>query len=148
MVENRTSNTNSVTIALNRGVAYYWAVTAMDAEDSANASVTQAFYTKGNGEANSVPFSASLVTPTMDSAVDAGMIALSWTGGDADTSDTLTYDVFVSDSVTTLTSVATGISESTFNQSVSSGDTVFWRVDTSDNSGAKSIGQVWSFTVN
>ena len=31
---------------------------------------------------------------------------------------------------------------------VETGKTYYWKVNTIDNSGAKSIGQVWSFTVN
>ncbi len=95
VVEQRTVSSTSITISLDRGVAYYWSVTARDSQgEEADPSSTFAFYTEGDGVSNYAPFSAALNAPENTGSIAAGTVNLSWTGGDTDTGDILTYELF------------------------------------------------------
>jgi len=147
IVEQRTVNSTSVTISLDEGVAYYWNVTAMDSEDESDPSNTFAFYTEGNGVSNYAPFTAAINAPTDESSVTAGTVNLSWTGSDVDAGDTLPYEVFFGDA-TDPPSVQTDVTADNFDVTTSAGITYYWKVNTTDDSGVKTIGQIWSFTAN
>ena len=72
LVEQVTSTTTTRTLTLQPGTAYYWTVTAKDAEDSASPSQVFAFYTEGEGVSNYAPFLADLVRPNEEEAVVSG----------------------------------------------------------------------------
>jgi len=148
IVEQVTVTGTSTTITLAQGVAYYWNVTAMDNQGGeSDPSNTFAFYTEGTGISNHAPFTAALEAPSDNGTVNAGDVNLSWTGGDSDTTDTLTYDLFFGET-TDPTSLEIGLTDENFDVNVVTGSTYYWRVDTTDDSGIKTIGQIWSFTVN
>lgn len=148
IVEQRTVSSTSVTISLDRGVAYYWQVTAMDNQGGeSDPSSTFAFYTEGDGITNYAPFTAAINAPANDSSVAAGTVNLSWTGGDADTGDTLTYEVYFGEA-TDPPLVQADVTADNFDVSAASGLTYYWKINTTDDHGVKTIGQIWSFTVN
>ena len=148
IVEQRTVSTTSTTIILQKGIAYYWRVTAMDNQGGeAEASSTFAFYTEGEGEPNHAPFTAAINTPENNGTVAAGTINLSWSGGDSDPGDTLTYDLYFGEA-TDPPLVESGLTTENSDVATTSGITYYWRVDTTDDGGIKTIGQVWSFTTN
>lgn len=148
IVEQRTVTTNSVTITLQQGVAYYWNITAIDSEDNeAESSQTLAFFTSGPGITNYAPFTAGLNAPDNDSSVTAGSVNLSWTGADTDTDDVLVFDLYFGEE-NNPPLLETALSSENFDVMTTSGNTYFWRVDTTDDSGIKTIGQIWSFTAN
>lgn len=147
IVEQHTTTATNRTLTLLNGTAYYWNVVAFDSEDDAVASPTFAFYTEGIGVSNHAPFTASLNTPVLNTFLNAGTTILDWTGSDVDTGDTLTYDVFFGNT-TNPPSVQLGVSPSTFSVTTVAATTYYWRVDTKDDNGVKSIGQEWSFTTN
>ena len=148
IVEQRTVSTTSVTISLDEGVAYYWSVTARDNQgEEADPSVTFAFYTAGTGVSNHAPFTAALDAPQNGGTVSPGTVNLSWTGGDADAGDTLTFDVYFGETEDPAV-LQSGISEDNVDVSATAGTTYYWRIDTTDDSGIKTIGQVWTFEVN
>lgn len=148
LVEQVTTTATTKTLTLQPGTAYYWTVTAKDAEDSANPSQVFAFYTEGQGVSNYAPFIADLVSPEEDAAVVAGTTVLTWSGADVDISDTLTYDVYFGTSNPPTTPLATDLTTETFNVSTQAATTYYWQVDTKDDSGTKTIGAVWTFTTN
>lgn len=148
LVEQVTTTATTKTLTLQPGTAYYWTVTAKDAEDSASPSQVFAFYTEGQGVSNYAPFLADLVSPEEADAVIAGTTPLSWSGADVDVNDTLTYDVYFGTANPPTTIVATDITENTFDVSTQVATTYYWQVDTKDNSGTKTIGAVWTFTTN
>lgn len=148
VAEQITVSTTNVTINLQQGNAYYWKVTAIDNNDGqSQPSSTFAFFTEGNGVSNHAPFTAALNTPTNESSVNVGIVNLSWTGGDSDVGDTLTYDLYFGET-TDPASLEMALSENNFDVTVITGLTYYWKVDTIDDSGVKTIGQVWTFTVN
>ncbi|AUC82659.1 hypothetical protein [Lacinutrix sp. Bg11-31] len=147
IVEQITTTATSRTVTLQNGTAYYWNVVAFDSEDEATASQTFAFYTEGDGVSNHAPFAASLNAPALDAVFSAGTTTLDWSGSDVDASDTLTYDLYFGDT-TDPAQVQLDVAASTFDVTTVAATTYYWRIDTKDNNGVKSIGQVWSFSTN
>lgn len=148
IVEQRTVASTSVDITLQKAVAYYWRVIPVDSEDNEGpTTATQAFYTAGTGVSNYAPFTAALVSPNNDSNVDAGTVNLSWTGGDTNTNDVLTYELYFGEDVDPPLTVD-NLSSETSDVTVVSGKTYYWKINTLDGSGAKTIGQIWKFNVN
>lgn len=154
----QTTTSSNVEITLNKGVAYYWRVTPTDAKGLAGeTSDVFAFYTKGEGETNSVPFAVKLVSPSNGatvapvaiSGIGDSTVTLKWKGGDADLTngDVLKYDVYFGEDEDP-TQVMDNWEYEQWIILVESGKTYYWKVNTTDKAGAKSIGQVWSFKVD
>ncbi|QCE40805.1 fibronectin type III domain-containing protein [Psychroserpens sp. NJDZ02] len=147
IVEQIPTTSTTRLITLEPATAYYWNVVAFDGEDEAEASPTLAFYTEGTGVSNYAPFAASINAPGLDAFLDAGTTVLDWTGSDVDASDALTYDLFFGETADPVL-VQSGLATSTFDVTTVAATTYYWRVDTTDDSDVKSIGQVWSFSTN
>ncbi len=150
IVKTETANASTKSITLTKGTAYYWRVTAVDSKNLAGeVSEVNAFYTKGEGETNTAPFTAEIVSPTNESSVSAGSITLTWKGVDSnDATSALKYDVYFGESSTFTSAIEEGLTTQSKEVSVESGKTYYWKINTIDPSNAKSIGQVWKFTVN
>lgn len=146
--ENRVVTTSQVTITLERATAFYWNVTTIDSQNAeSDPSPTLAFFTMGIGAVNNVPFTAALVSPEDQGNVGSGTVALTWDGADTDVGDTLTYELFFG-TTSDPASFQTGLMAETFDVSTDPATTYYWRIDTTDDLGAKSIGRVWQFTTN
>lgn len=146
-VKSQKVSSSNVTISLEKGMAYYWSVTAVDSKGKeGEASSVYAFSTKGEGEVNVAPFTAALVNPSNEGNVSGTSVELKWKGADSNPGDTLKYDVFFGEDSNPALKESS-LENETFTVDVESGKTYYWKVNTSDNSGAKSIGQVWSFKV-
>ena len=147
IVEQATVSSTSQTVTLQKGAAYYWNIIATDGQDDAPPSITNAFYTEGVGISNYAPFTAALNSPEIDAFLNSGTINLSWTGGDTNTGDTLTYDLFFGET-TDPPLFQTDLTNQNFDVSTETGKTYYWKVDTTDDSGVKAIGQIWVFNTN
>lgn len=148
IVENQIIPVSKVTINLQKGKAFYWNVIAIDSKNNESpATTTQAFYTSGNGISNHAPFSATSIAPENESNINAGTISLTWEGNDADVNDVLSYDLYFGEA-SDPPILQTDMLVETFDVAVETGKTYYWKVNTIDDSGAKTIGQVWEFTVN
>jgi hypothetical protein len=145
-----TSTTTSKSITLEKGIAYYWRVKATDSKNaSSNNSTTFNLYTEGVGITNHLPFSPVLVSPALNSVQTAATINLQWTASDADTSDTLTYDVYFGTDKDNLSIVSpTNQSANSLNRTVAASTKYYWKVTVKDGKGGQTVGQVWSFTTD
>ncbi|MFT7899989.1 MULTISPECIES: hypothetical protein [Flavobacteriaceae] len=149
IIKTQTAVASNITIALDKGVAHYWRVIAVDNKGKeGEPSEVFAFYTKGEGETNTAPFTAELVKPEDEGTISGTTITLEWKGADSNTGDTLTYDVYFGEDAEPTTIKEENLSATSLEVDVESGKTYYWKINTKDNSGAKSIGQVWSFTIN
>ncbi|PQJ82746.1 glycoside hydrolase family 78 protein [Polaribacter glomeratus] len=149
VVENSSSTDLKTTVTLEKQTAYYWKVDALDVKNNqGTASETFSFYTKGDGVLNYAPFSAELVSPKNNSNLSTTTsISLIWDAADANTTDTLTYELYFGEN-SSVVLMDDSLSEKSFTVSVKSGKTYSWYVNVKDQNAAKSIGQTWSFTVN
>lgn len=149
VVKNTTITSLQTTITLDKTTAYYWRVDALDVKNNqGTSSEVYTFYTKGEGVVNYAPFTAELVSPENESEQTATTsISLVWDAADANTTDTLTYELYFGEN-STLTLIDDSLSEKTHVVSVESGKTYSWKVNVKDQNGAKSIGQTWTFTVD
>jgi len=148
VVKQRLVATNSTVFTFEKGKALYWNMIAVDRKNNEGpASATQAFYTSGSGTTNHAPFTAVLVAPENKSTINFGTISLMWSGSDADIDDVLTYELFFGESNNPSLKQA-NITDTSFDIAVETGKTYYWKVNSIDNSGVKTIGQVWEFLTN
>jgi len=71
---------------------------------------------------------------------------LSWTGGDPDAGDTVTYDLYF-DTATPPTLANTGLTSASFDPGTMSSSTkYYWQIVSWDNHGASTAGPIWDFT--
>ncbi|WP_439128643.1 hypothetical protein [Polaribacter sp.] len=148
IVETRSLSASQLTLTLDKATAYYWQVIASDESNNESApTVVNAFYTKGDASTNYAPFMADLKTPENNANINSGSVSLTWEASDVNTSDDLTYEVFFGEN-TTLTLLESAVTTKTYDVTVESGKTYSWQINVIDDKGAKSIGQIWSFTVN
>ena len=90
---------------------------------------------------------ADLKAPENNTSVNSGNIDLIWEGADANAGDTLTYELYFGEN-TALNLSDDSLSVSDYTVTVESGKTYSWKVNVKDDSGSKSIGQTFTFSVN
>ena len=143
-----TSNLTNTAI-LDKNTAYYWRVKATDAKGLASAyTATYKFYTAGVAVVNHLPFAPGLVLPVMNSTLTGTSTTLSWTASDVDTSDTLTYDVYLGTTNPPTVKIGNNVAARTITANVEPTKQYFWRVVVKDNKGGETVGQVWKFKNN
>ena len=138
----------SQTITLERGVAYYWRVVAVDAElKEGEFSETYQFYTEGDGVSNYAPFLPILVAPSIDAKLTEASALLEWIGTDVDY-DTLIYDVYFGTDNPPTTQVGSDLEAANFSVDLNAATDYYWRVIVNDQNGSKVWGQVWNFSTD
>jgi len=106
-------------------------------------SVPYTFESKASNTPPDIPFSPSPGHHASGVSVDAD---LSWTGGDPDAGDTVTYDVYC-DTMGAATLVSNDQSPTTYDSGTLSYNTTYhWKVVATDNHGVTTEGPVWDFT--
>ncbi|MEK7275512.1 MAG: fibronectin type III domain-containing protein, partial [Candidatus Desantisbacteria bacterium] len=74
-----------------------------------------------------------------------GTITLSWAGGDIDTTDTVTYDIYFGTS-TSPPNIYSGHSQTTYGMSqLVDGTWYYWQIVAKDNHGSSTTGHIWRF---
>ena len=127
-VQNFTSTNTSTVVGLDKGVAYYWRVRAKDSKGATSSySSTFSFYTEGMGESNHLPFSPSVVAPSLNEVVKTTTVALGWDASDVD-NDPLTFDVYFDTVNPPITKVSENQSTKTFDVSLESSKDYYWKV--------------------
>jgi len=121
------------------GTLYYWKIVAWDLNSGSRAGPIWHFKT------NSVPNQPSNPTPTNGSTGVPINPDLSWTGGDPDPGDTVTYDVYFGTS-STPPKVASNISVTTYKPATLLYNTnYYWKIISWDNHGVSTVGPRWQF---
>lgn len=144
----RSTSATSVTVDLAKGVAFSWKIKATDSKGLSSAySSSNQFYTEGEGVTNHLPFSPTLVAPALNATVQTATTNLEWTASDVD-GDTLTYDVYFGEGTLPATAIATGITENSYNVSLDSAKSYYWKIVANDGKGGQTIGQTWNFNTD
>ena len=138
--------TTNTTVALNKGAPYSWQITSKNSQTTQTAaSDTWKFYLAGaSGETSYAPFPADLLTPKSESSVSSGSIKFEWEGSDADSDDSLTYDLYLDTSNPPANKVKTNLSSNSTNVTLDAG-TYYWKIVTKDSQGSNSDSGVSMF---
>lgn len=141
------STAASTPIILLRGVPYEWfVVSRANGTTETGTSPTWRFYNAGPGISNYAPFPAQAVAPSRGSTISAtSSVILEWTGSDVD-NDISSYSVsFGTENPPPV--VESGITGTTLETDVQSGNTYFWQVATEDTAGNVTGSEVFVFRV-
>jgi hypothetical protein len=93
----KTTSNTLTNFILKKGVAYYWRVQSKDSKNkSSNYSPIRKLYSEAEGETNHLPYSATLISPTLNSNISTTSTFLAWNASDVD-DDELKYDVYFGD---------------------------------------------------
>ena len=132
--QSQTTTSTTVTINLTKGQPYSWYIVSKSNTTTETAqSAKWKFYLKAEPVANYSPFPADLVSPKSEATVNAGSIKFEWSGSDADTGDTLTFDVYVDSSNPPTTKIKTNHTSSSINHPINDSGTYYWKIITKDN---------------
>lgn len=154
---NQTINQNNIsatnkTVTLNKGTPYSWKITSKRNGTTETAeSPTWKFYLSGEGVSNYPPYPSTLVSPTSGYTFpsDTSEIQLSWEGLHPE-SLSLTYDLYIdtTDGLQDPVSSNQNLSETSKTIQVSSENSYYWRVKTTDSNNNSSYSIVYSFRVD
>lgn len=128
---------------LGYNTTYYWKVIARDNQGDTAEGPIWSFTT--TAKENQPPYTPSNPMPP-DGAIDQDVdIDLSWTGGDPDPEDIVTYDVYFG-TTPSPTLIAPDQSITTYDPgTLNNNTTYYWKIVAKDNYGAQTEGPVWSF---
>lgn len=129
---------------LNNDVTYYWNMRSHNSAGWGDFSTSWYFTTES--APNNPPNIPSSPSPTDDATGVSEDADLSWTGGDPDSVDTVTYDVYFGTSDNPPL-VSEDQSATTYDPGTLIHDThYYWRIDATDNHEMTTIGPLWDFT--
>ena len=121
---------------------YYWKIVSWDNYDATSEGSIWSFTTEENEPPN-MPSDPDPGDGEIDVNVDAD---LSWTGGDPNPGDTVTYDVYFG-TTTPPPEIATGISDTTYDPGMLDYGTIYyWKIVSWDGQNAFTQGSIWEFT--
>ncbi len=141
-----TSNLTQITLssALNGNTTHWWHVRHQDNNGTWSDWSTQTPFTTENRAPNT-PSNPSPADDATDVSVNAD---LSWTGGDPDAGDTVTYNIYFGPDPSPPL-VITDVAGTTYDPGTLSYNThYYWKIEASDNHGASTSGPVWDFTTS
>ena len=145
-------NTNLATVALDKGYGYEWFVTSISNKVPTERPVSETwrFYLQGDGETNSAPFTAELISPDSGESVQLtdGSFNFVWSGKDPD-GDSILYTLFLDtiDGLQTPPESQIDISSSNFVIDLEIDKVYYWSVFSRDSKNNTSHSQVHSFRV-
>lgn len=141
----RESNEDIIPITINRATVYKWYVISIKGSNT-EVSETWQFYNAGPGVQSYAPFPATIVAPNMAASIaTTNLVTLKWTGNDVD-DDIVGYDVYFG-TQSTPNVIASDITATESNVSVTTGTIYYWKVITKDALGNTSDSGLYQFLV-
>jgi hypothetical protein len=142
-----TSNTNSASITIERGVPYEWFVVSK--ANGTNATATSSswkFYNQGPGVENYAPFPAEAIHPGRGASIaNSGTVMLQWNGSDVD-DDLVEFDILFGTGNEPTELLAT-TTQSSLETDITSGQVYYWRVVSRDEKNNSSQSEIFEFSV-
>jgi hypothetical protein len=132
--------------SLSYSTTYYWKIVARDNHGASTTGPVWDFSTQSTPPPpNQPPYTPSYISPSNHATAISIYVDLSWSGGDPDAGDTVTYDVYFGTSTPPL--VSNDQSATTYDLgTLSYGTTYYWKIVATDNHGASTEGPIWDFT--
>ena len=141
-----TENT-SLRLTLDRGEVYGWKVVSRsEASAEETESNTRYFFLEAQQQLAHLPFPAKLVSPEEEEVVELnnGNVEFSWEGADLD-SDISSYNILLGSTETSLETIASGLTQSSYSYAVEMGNQYYWQVETIDREGNRSSSLISNF---
>ncbi|MEM4258124.1 MAG: PKD domain-containing protein [Candidatus Thermoplasmatota archaeon] len=135
--------------ALAYSTSYYWKIIAWDNHGYSNVGSVWDFTTIS--APNNPPYTPGNITPVDGATGQSINTDLSWTGGDPDVGDTVTYSIYFGVASNpplydTITRPATTLQLTYDLPTLLVGTQYFWKIVATDNHGATVTSPIWSFT--
>jgi len=130
---------------LEYGTPYYWQIIAWS--DPYLPSIGDIWSFETIEPQNNPPYEPINLYPE-DGAIDANINTdLSWTGGDPDPGDTVTYDIYFDESPTPTTLIAEDHPTESFDPGILEYDMIYyWKIISDDGQGHSTEGDIWKFS--
>ncbi|UJH66478.1 hypothetical protein [Allomuricauda sp. SCSIO 65647] len=144
-----TTANNEASFSINRGTPYEWfVVSRANGTTETATSSTFRFFNEGPGIENYAPFPAEAVNPARGANLaSTATVTLEWSASDVD-DDIEQYEVFFGTEANPTNSLGTTTDTSIADVAVTSGNTYYWTVTTTDSQGNTSTSEVFQFRVN
>jgi len=127
---------------LNHNTTYYWKIVAWDVYGATKAGPIWSFTTRINHPPNT-PSNPSPANGAVNVNINAD---LSWTGGDPDPEDTVTYDIYFG-TTSPPPILVYGHPNTTYDPGTMNQNTkYYWKIVAWDNFGESAAGPIWNFT--
>ncbi|UCG42708.1 MAG: hypothetical protein JSU73_12740 [candidate division WOR-3 bacterium] len=131
---------------LEHNTQYYWKVVARDDHNDSAVGEVWDFTTESLGDTNRPPYVPSDPSPDSGATGRSRFTVLSWTGGDPDSGDTVTYDVHFG-TATPPPLVQADHPDNSFAPGTLAAETdYYWQIVARDRDSAETPGPVWLFT--
>ncbi|WP_299109733.1 hypothetical protein [uncultured Tenacibaculum sp.] len=142
-----TSTSSEKAITINRATPYSWFVVSKNDGGQTSTSSTWKFYNAGEAVSSHIPFPADLVKPAMGTSFESSTttVTLEWSGEDID-NDIKDYTILMS-TTTPPTNTLNTTSATSIEATVSTKNTYYWRVVTTDNEGNTSNSEIFEFKI-
>ncbi|WP_163411329.1 fibronectin type III domain-containing protein [Flavobacterium ajazii] len=146
IVETLETESNYTEIELELNTAYYWRIKTVNSEGiSSKYSKTYKFYTEGETIVNHLPFSPELISPAINTTLNATTATLKWNAADVDSYDFLSYDVYFGTANPPVTKISENNTTKTIDVTLQPSKEYFWKVVVKDGKGGETVGQIWRF---
>jgi hypothetical protein len=144
-----TTNSTSYNALLTTNTAYSWYVIATN-QTGKSTSDTWKFYLTGTPASNYAPFPADLTAPASGATISSNsaasvQVTFQWAGSDPD-NDLASYTFYL-DNTNASTKVVDSQTTNTIKQTLTSGNTYYWKVVTIDKVGNTSTSVINSFII-
>jgi len=141
------ANLNELPVTLNSNTPYEWFVVSKSNRSAETAtSDTWQFYNAGAGVSNYAPFPATAISPEIGASIAATTsLSLQWQGNDVD-NDIAEFEVLFGTTAEPTASIGV-TTQSTIGVTVTSGQTYYWRVISTDSHGNTSQSEIFEFRV-
>ena len=140
----------STTLSLIRGVPYTWWILSKSEISTVDTnSAVWSFYLEALQQEGFLPFSAQLISPQEGATVTltSGQYNLQWTGSDLD-NDIAYFQVHIGTDQAQLSLVQDNHTSSSYQASLSAGQTYYWKIVTVDQVGNRSESSILSFVTS
>ena len=138
------SGTNYDLPPLSYNTQYYWKIVSWDNHDASTPGPLWTFVTIPSP--NNPPYTPDNPSPA-NGAIDVDVnTTLSWTGGDPDTGDIVTYDIYLGTTSPPPKLISNHTSSSYQPTTLQENTTYYWKIVAWDNHGTSTLGAIWSFT--
>ena len=113
-------------------VRYGWKVVSRsEASAEETESNTRYFFLEAQQQLAHLPFPAKLISPQENGELNNGNVVFSWEGADLD-GDVSSYNLLLGSTETSLETIASGLTQSSYSHALEIGNQYYWQVETID----------------